>query len=63
MIARIALPILLAIVLSDAYIEWHYRHSRFLGTVKARLLWLVPGLVMAIYTLILALRATLCPGI
>ena len=62
MIARIALPILLAIVLSDAYIEWHYRHSRFLGTVKARLLWLVPGLVMTIYTLILAFTRNFVPG-
>ncbi len=62
MIARIALPILIAIVLSDLYIEWHYRNSRFLNTWKARLLWLVPGIVMTVYTLVLTFTRNFVPG-
>lgn len=54
MIERIVIPLLLAIVLSDLYIDIHYfnRHYRLIWW--KRVLWWIPCLFMVIYTCALA---------
>lgn len=54
MIARIILPIILAIVLPDIYIDIHYLSHRFKYKLAKRLLWLTPGVLMLVYSIILA---------
>lgn len=53
MIARIMVPLIVAIMLSDLYIDMHYwRHHRGYRWWK-RLLWWLPSAGMLVYTLIL----------
>lgn len=54
MIARLFIPIILAIVLPDLYIDWHHwRHRRGYGWWQ-RALWWAPGVMMLVYTVALA---------
>ncbi len=54
MIARLFIPIILAIVLPDLYIDWrHWRHRRGYGWWQ-RALWWAPGVMMLVYTVALA---------
>lgn len=53
MIARIFIPILLAIVLSDLYFDQHYWRSRTHGRGWLRVLWWLPGMLMVVYTIAL----------
>lgn len=54
MIARIILPIILAIVLPEIYFDIHYLHHRFKYKLAKRLLWLTPGFLMLVYSICLA---------
>ena len=54
LIARIFVWLILLIVLPDLYLDWQYlrRHPRF--TLKKRVLWWLPCIVMLVYTVALA---------
>ena len=54
MIAKILIPIILAIVLPDLYMDQHHGRRLFRHTWWRRLLWWLPGLLMLAYTLVLA---------
>lgn len=61
MIARVYLLLLLLIVLPDLYLDLHYlRHKKGFPLWK-RLLWWLPGLVMLVYTSVLALSRNFIP--
>ncbi|WP_028898442.1 metallophosphoesterase [Prevotella sp. HUN102] len=54
MIARIVIPLLLIIVLSDVYIDAHYFRKHYKISWWLRLLWWVPTIFLVCYTCILA---------
>ena len=54
MIARIVIPLLLIIVLSDVYIDAHYFRKRVHITWQQRLAWWIPTIFLVTYTCILA---------
>ena len=54
MIARIVIPLLLVIVLSDLYIDIHYFYHHYRLRWWKRLLWWMPCLVVVVYTCCLA---------
>ena len=54
MIARIVIPLLLVIVLSDVYIDAHYFRKRIHITWQQRLAWWIPTIFLVVYTCILA---------
>lgn len=54
MIARIFIPILLVIVLTDLHCDYHIFRRRYRHKPWKRLLWALPGIVMVGYTLALA---------
>ncbi len=60
MIARILLPILLVIALSDGYLWMRYMRRR-MSAVKG-LLWLVPDLLMAVFTVVIGLNRDFAPA-
>lgn len=62
MIQRIAIPLLIAIVLSDLYIDILYfrRHYRISGWMRA--LWWLPCLIMVVYTCALASIKSFAPS-
>lgn len=61
MIARCFIPILLAVVLSDWYIDrYYFRHRYPLMSLK-RLLWWLPCVVMAVYTCALSMTHGFVP--
>lgn len=63
MIARIFIPILLAILLPDFYIDSHYlRHRLRRYTWWHRLLWWMPALAMVAYTVVLASTRNFVPS-
>lgn len=63
MIARIFIPILLAILLPDIYIDGHYlRHRQPRLAWWKRLLWWMPALGMVTYTVVLASMRDFVPG-
>ena len=53
MIARIVIPLLLVIVLSDVYIDAHYFRKRVHITWQQRLAWWIPTIFLVAYTCIL----------
>ena len=54
MIARIVIPLLLVIVLSDVYIDAHYFRKRVHITWQQRLAWWIPTIFLVVYTCALA---------
>lgn len=54
MIARIVIPLLLIIVLSDVYIDAHYFRKHYKISWWLRLLWWIPTIFLVCYTCILA---------
>ncbi len=61
MIARIFVPVILVIILTDLYIDLHFlRHHRFFCWWK-RLLWWIPSAVMLVYTAGLSLVQSFVP--
>ena len=61
MIARIIIPILLAIVLPDIYIDMHYwRHYKGY-TWWRRLLWWLPSVLMVAYSIVIASTRNFVP--
>ncbi len=62
MIARVFIPILLAILLADLFIDLHYirraSHWRWLK----RLIWWFPGAVMAVFTIYMAMLPDFAPA-
>ena len=61
MIARIIIPILLAIVLPDIYIDMHYwRHYKGY-TWWHRLLWWLPSVLMVAYSIAIASTRNFVP--
>lgn len=54
MIARVVIPLLLVIVLSDVYIDAHYFCKHYKISWWLRLLWWVPTIFLVCYTCILA---------
>lgn len=54
MIARIFIPVLIIIVLSEVYLDVHFLRHRFHYSWRKRLLWLTPGILMAVYTILLS---------
>lgn len=54
MISRIFIPIIIAIVLPDLYLDVHYLNRRTRMTWWKRLLWWLPGILMMVYTVALA---------
>jgi len=61
MIARIAVFIILAIVISDLYIERHFLRRRTRNVWWKRLLWWLPGLILIGYTIVLSLEKNFTP--
>ena len=61
MLAKIIVPILLAIVLSDVYVVWHLRRAHHLRSRWSRVLWWVPSAVMAMASVALALVHNFVP--
>lgn len=60
MISRISIPLLLVIVLSDIYIYKMYVRERAGAALRA--LWWLPGAVMVVYTVALAVQRDFAPG-
>lgn len=54
MIARIIFPIILAIVLPEIYFDIYYLRRRYKYGFWRRLLWLLPGILMLVYSIALA---------
>ena len=54
MIARVVIPLLLVIVLSDVYIDAHYFRKHYKISWWLRLLWWIPTIFLVCYTCILA---------
>lgn len=61
MIARIIIPILLAIVLPDLYIDVHYLRGRFRRRWWLRLLWWLPTAAMVAYSVAIASTRNFVP--
>ena len=61
MIARIIIPILLAIVLPDIYIDMHYWRHRKGYTWWCRLLWWLPSVLMVAYSIAIASTRNFVP--
>ena len=61
MIARIIIPILLAIVLPDIYIDMHYWRHRKGYTWWRRLLWWLPSVLMVAYSIAIASTRNFVP--
>ena len=62
MIARIVIPLLLVIVLSDLYIDDHYFRRRYSLPWWLRLLWWVPCIALSTYTITLASLPSFAPS-
>lgn len=62
MIARIVIPLLLVIVLSDLYIDVHYFRRRYSLPWRLRLLWWVPCIALSTYTITLASLPSFAPS-
>ncbi len=62
MIARIAIPLLLVIVLSDVYIDAHYFRKRIRLSWQQRLAWWIPTIFLVIYTCVLASIRNFAPN-
>lgn len=62
MIHRIAIPLILAIVLSDVYIDMHYFRRHYHIDWGWRLLWWLPCAVMVVYTCALASIQSFAPS-
>ena len=62
MIARIAIPLLLVIVLSDVYIDAHYFRKRIRLSWQQRLAWWIPTIFLVIYTCVLASIRNFAPS-
>ncbi|MCR5076552.1 MAG: metallophosphoesterase family protein [Prevotella sp.] len=62
MIARIVIPLILIIVLSDLYIDMHYFRKHYHVTWWQRLLWWVPCIGMVVYTCALASIRNFAPA-
>nr|WP_308535380.1 metallophosphoesterase [uncultured Prevotella sp.] len=61
MIARIVIPLLLIIVLSDVYIDAHYFRKHYKISWWLRLLWWTPSIFLVIYTCALASIESFAP--
>lgn len=61
MIARIVIPLLILIVLSDFYIDWHFFRNRYHIKQWQRMLWWVPTALMIIYTIGMASLPSFTP--
>lgn len=61
MIARIVIPLILVILLSDLYIDQHYFRSHYRLPWWGRLLWWLPCLVILVYTIVLASMDNFAP--
>lgn len=62
MVARMMFPYLLMIVLPDIYLDYYYLRHRFKYGWRQRLLWLTPGILMTIYTIILSTIRNFVPN-
>lgn len=62
MIARIFLPLLLMIVLSDLYIDLRFVRRCKSRRLLKRLLWWLPGIAILVYTVFLALQKDFAPS-
>lgn len=62
MIARIVIPLILVIVLSDLYIDVHYFRRRYSITWWMRLLWWIPCIGLSAYTISLASQKNFAPS-
>lgn len=62
MIARLIIPIILAIVLPDLYIDWHHWRNRRGYGLWQRALWWTPGVVMLAYSVALATIRNFVPN-
>ncbi len=62
MIARIFIPILLAILLADLFIDLHYLRRASHHRLRKRLLWWFPGVVMAVFTVYMAMLPDFAPA-
>ena len=61
MIARIFIPILLVIVLTDLHVDYHFFRRRYRHHPWKRLLWALPGIGMVVYTIALASLRSFAP--
>ena len=61
MIARIVIPLLLVILLSDLYIDAHYFRRRYPLSRWLRMLWWLPGILLSAYTIVLASLQSFAP--
>ena len=62
MIARIFVYLLLMIVLPCLYVDLRYLRNKRIGRVPVRMLWWLPGFVMAVYTVFLATYRDFAPA-
>ena len=61
MIARIFIPILLIIVLTDLHVDYHFFRKKYRHQGWKRLLWGLPGIGMVVYTIALASIKSFAP--
>ena len=61
MIARIIIPLILMIVLSDLYLDRHYLRRRVKYTWWKRLLWWIPGAAMMVFAIVLSCSKDFAP--
>lgn len=61
MIARIVIPLILIILLSDFYIDQHYFHSHYRLPWWGRTLWWLPCAVVLVFTVVLASMDNFAP--
>lgn len=62
MIARVFIPILLAILLADLFIDLHYIRRASHRRWQKRLIWWFPGAVMAVFTIYMAMLPDFAPA-
>lgn len=62
MIHRIVFPLIMAIVLSDLYIDMHYFRKHYHIKRWQRVLWWTPAIIMVIYTCLLATIRNFAPS-
>lgn len=61
MIARIIVPLFLMILMADIFVDLHYLHRYKKGFWLRRIFWWLPGVVMLVYTVVLALQRDFAP--
>ena len=62
MIARVFVYLLIMIVLPCLYVDVRYLRNKRIGRVPVRMLWWLPGFVMAVFTVAMATHRDFAPA-